>query len=64
MIEMSPIEVDAHPMDVAHDPEVFLTAARFATNDDLPENVHLDGKWLINIILGLLLWGLIFWAVL
>ena len=59
--EMSRSEIDAHPMDVAHDPEVFLTAARY---DDLPENDFHPVKWIANIILGLLLWGLFFWVVL
>jgi hypothetical protein len=57
--EMSPIEIAA--MDVAHDPEVFLTTPRY---DDLPENDFHPVKWIANIILGLLLWGLFFWVVL
>jgi hypothetical protein len=54
--EMSPIEVDEY------DREVFLTAARCAIHDDLPENVH-PGQWIANAMaLGLLLWGLIWWV--
>jgi hypothetical protein len=56
MIEMSPIEVDAHPMDVARDREVFRAAS---IQDELPANVH-PGQWIANaVILGLLVCGLI-----
>lgn len=60
--EMSPIEVAA--MDVAHhDVEVFRAAARYGIHDDLPENVH-PGKWIANAVaFGMLVLGLIWWAV-
>jgi hypothetical protein len=56
--EMSPIEVAA--MDVAHDREFSRT---YGIHDDLPENVH-PGKWIANTVaFGLLVLGLIWWAV-
>jgi hypothetical protein len=58
MIEMSPIEVDAHPMDVARDREVFRAAS---IQDDLPVNVH-PGLWIANsFALGLLIFGCSIW---
>jgi hypothetical protein len=60
MNEMSPIEVDAHPLDVAHD----RTATCHPISDDLPENDFHPGEWIGAILLGLTLWGLIFWLVL